>query len=114
MSDASTFTDALRNFVDSEHWTFAKTMPAWPHEYIVRDRVDRDLFVALVHHIRANGYVGKFYRRDMTYFDDRGLMYWTMGSPVEETIVVNRCRKEDSYEARLLKGTLPAWKGSAK
>ena len=30
----------LRTFVDEQEWTFAKTMPEWPHEYIVRDRVD--------------------------------------------------------------------------
>jgi hypothetical protein len=97
----------LLDFVDTAKWTFAKTMPEWPHEYIVRDRVDEDLFVHLVHHIRANGYVGKFYQKNITYYDDRGMVYWTMGAPLEETTIINRCRKEDSYESRLLKGTLP-------
>ena len=105
--------DALREFVDSSRWTFAKTMPEWPHEYIVRERVDENLFVQLVRHIRANGYEGKFYRKSITYYDDGGLVYWTMGAPLEETIIINRCRKEDSYEYRLLKGTLPEAKGIA-
>ena len=48
----------LRDFVDRETWTYAKTMPEWPHEYIVRDRVDESLFVQLVEHIRAHGYAG--------------------------------------------------------
>ena len=102
--------DALREFIDSSQWTFAKTMPEWPHDYIVRERVDENLFAQLVRHIRANGYEGKFYRKSITYYDDGGLVYWTMGAPLEETTIINRCRKEDSYEYRLLKGTLPASK----
>jgi hypothetical protein len=45
--------------------------------------------------------------------DDGGLVYWTMGAPLEETIIINRCRKENSYEYRLLKGTLPELKSIA-
>ena len=106
--------DALREFIDSSQWTFAKTMPEWPHEYIVRERVDENLFVRLVRHIRANGYEGKFYRKSITYYDNGGLVYWTMGAPLEETIIINRCRKENSYEYRLLKGTLPESKSGRK
>lgn len=86
-------------------------MPEWPHEYLVRGRVDERLFVQLVRHIRLNGYEGKFYQKNITYFDEVGMVYWTMGEPLEETAIVNRCRKEDSYEYRLVKGTLPAPKG---
>ena len=92
--------DALREFIDSSQWTFAKTMPEWPHEYIVRARVDENLFAQLVRHIRANGYEGKFYRKSITYYDDGGLVYWTMGAPLEETTIINRCKKENSYEYR--------------
>ena len=97
----------IREFVESESWTFAKTMPEWPHEYLVRDRVDEGLFVQLVEHIRAEGYEGNFYRRKITYYDEDGLPYWTMGAPVEETTIINRCKKENTYEARLANGTLP-------
>lgn len=82
-------------------------MPAWPHEYIVRSNVDDALFDELVVHIRANGAERKFYRKALLYFEDRGLLYWTMGEPLDETIIVNRCRREDSYEERLRNGTLP-------
>jgi hypothetical protein len=101
------FTQELRDFVSRETWTYAKTMPVWPHEYIVRERVDEDLFVQLVKHIRAYGYEGNFYRRKITYFDEDGLVYWTMGAPVEETEIVNRCKKENTYEVRLAEGRLP-------
>ena len=60
----------LREFVDSETWTFAKTMPEWPHEYLVRDRVDEQLFEALVRHIFEYGGVGRFYLRTLIYFEE--------------------------------------------
>ena len=98
----------LRTFVAATNWTFAKTYAAtWPHEYIVRDRVDSGLFVRLVEHIRANGYEGRFYRRRITYFDEDDRVYWTMGEPTGETTIVNRCRKEQTYEYRLAHGTMP-------
>ncbi len=102
-----TFPQELRTFVDKQKWTFAKTMPKWPHEYIVRERVDQALFEQLVWHIRTHGYEGKFYRKTITYYDKAGMVYWTMGAPIEETTIINRCRKEDSYEYRLINGTLP-------
>lgn len=99
--------DDLREFIDSSQWTFAKTMPEWPHEYIVRDQVDRVLFETLVRHIRQYGFEGRFYQRVLTYFAEDGLLYWTMGAPIEETTIINRCKKEGSYENRLRNGTLP-------
>jgi hypothetical protein len=102
----------LRDFVQVTKWTFAKTYAAtWPHEYMVRDRVDEALFVELVTHIRTHGYEGKFYRMSITYFDEGGMTYWTMGGPITETGVVNRCPKEATYEVRLKNGTLPPDKG---
>ncbi len=54
------FPQDLLDFVNREKWTFAKTMPRWSHEYLVRDRVDQELFVQLVRHIRSEGYKGSF------------------------------------------------------
>lgn len=103
-----TFPPDLRDFVSREKWTFAKTYAkTWPHEYIVRDRVDETLFVRLVEHIRQHGYEGRFYRMKLTYYDEDGLTYWTMGAPVDEETVINRCPKERTHEERLKKGTLP-------
>lgn len=82
-------------------------MPEWPHEYIVRDRVNETLFERLVRHIRAHGYEGCFYRKRITYYEEDGLVYWTMGAPVDETVIINRCKKQDTYEYRLRTGTLP-------
>lgn len=101
------FPPQLATFIEEQQWTFAKTMPEWPHEYIVRERVDESLFVELVRHIRAHGYEGHFYERVTVYFEEAGKVYWTMGAPIEETTIVNRCRSEDTYESRLAAGTLP-------
>ena len=87
----------LLAFVNEQKWVFAKTMPTWPHEYIVRERVDEELFERLVRHIRTHGYEGKFYHKTLTYYDEDGMMYWTMGAPLEETTIINQCKKENSY-----------------
>lgn len=107
MSEPKILSRALRNFVDTAGWTFAKTMPEWPHEYIIRDRVVDEHFPKLARHIRAHGFQGRFYRRVLTYYAEDGLLYWTMGAPVEETTIINRCNEEGSYENRLRNGTLP-------
>ena len=103
----NTFPEDLRSFVNNERWTYAKTMPEWPHEYLVRGRVDPGLFERTVTHIRANGYEGRFYQKTITYYEEAGLVYWTMGAPLEETVIINRCRKEDTFESRSKNGTLP-------
>ena len=108
MNQSLPLTETLRQFVASCRWTFAKTYAStWPHEYIVREQVDEDLFVQLVQHMRAHGYEGNFYAKRITYFDEDGMVYWTMGSPIERTTIVNRCKKEQTYEHRLKSGTLP-------
>lgn len=108
MRDLHPLQDSLRAFVASIEWTFAKTYAeTWPHEYIVRGEVNEELFERLVRHIRLYGHEEKFYQKPITYFDEAGMVYWTMGAPISETTVINRCKKEDSYESRLRKGTLP-------
>ena len=69
--------------------------------------MDEALFDWLVRHIRAHGYQGRFYSKPITYYEEDGLVYWTMGAPLGETIIINRCKKEDTYEHRLATGRLP-------
>ena len=101
------YTDILKEFINRVTWTYAKTIPDWPHEYIVRDKVDEEMFIEIVRHIRKFGYKGFFYQKQFTYFEQDELVYWTMGAPIEETTIINRCKKENTYEARLRNGTLP-------
>jgi hypothetical protein len=99
--------EELRSFVNEEKWTYAKSMPRWPHEYIVRKRADENRFEQLVRHIRVNGSEGTFYQQMIVYYEEEGLLYWTMGAPLSETVIINRCKEENSYEYRLGNSTLP-------
>ena len=102
------FSKELRDFINNSKWIFAKTYAAtWPHHYIVRERIDENLFIKMVEHIRRFGYEGWFYKMKLIYFEEDGYVYWTMGAPVEETTIINRCTKENTYEHRLKMGTLP-------
>jgi hypothetical protein len=99
---------SLKRFVECAPWIFAKTYAKdWPHEYIVRKQVAESDFFELVQHIRSHGYQGRFYKKEITYYDEDGLIYWTMGAPIEETTIINRCRKEQTYEYRLAHNDLP-------
>lgn len=107
MTDIKSLPEELAEFINAEKWIYAKTMPKWPHEYLVRQNVDEALFVKLATFIRNNGYEGRFYNKPITYYDHEGRVYWTMGAPIDETTIINRCKKEDSYKSRLANGNLP-------
>jgi len=98
----------LIHFIDNVYWIFAKTYAdTWPHSYIVRDRVDEGVFKKLVQYIQEHGFEAPFYDQTYIYFQHGDHLYWTMGAPVEETTVINRCTEENSYEYRRRSGTLP-------
>jgi hypothetical protein len=85
--------DELRAFVQHSTWTFAKSMPTTPHEYTLRKNApDETLFERVVMHIRHHGYKGRFGKTTYTYFDIDGWQYWTMGSPLPITILINRAK----------------------
>ena len=86
--------EKLRELVARCEWTFAKSMPWCPHEYIVREKcpLTEDEFVHFVNMQRNYGNVERWgmYITPYLYIDD--YKYWTMGAPVEETTVINRAR----------------------
>lgn len=84
-------------FISNSNWTFAKTMPQWPHYYIVRSSQNEKDFVAFVEYIRANGKPEAFLDKTYIYLELDGWKYWTMGDPIEKTTIINRCRPELSY-----------------
>jgi hypothetical protein len=70
-------------FIASERWTFAKTMPTNPHEYVVRrncaDPLQFDEFVRFIY---ANGNARVWGGKRFVYWTDaEGKKYWTMGWP---------------------------------
>ncbi len=42
------FKDIFTNFIATEKWTYTKTIPKWPQESIVRERVYEKLFFETV------------------------------------------------------------------
>ena len=88
-------TKEILKIIPASTWSFAKSMPTIPHEYIVRNRVANDeLFSAFVNLIRDKGYTKMFGNKEYKYLNVNGLRYWTMGSPVEETTIINRAKNE--------------------
>jgi hypothetical protein len=96
------FPHDLKQFIESAPWTFAKTFAeTWPHEYLVRDRVNEALFVCLARHIYRHGYEGRFYEMTYIYFDYGEHTYWNMEN------VINRCLTSETYDRRTKEGRLP-------
>ncbi len=95
-------TEELCRFIEDAIWTFAKTYAeTYPHEYIVEEHVDRDLYSKLAHHIDTHGYTDYFYNKAVIYLDYNGYTYWHMG------IIINRCVEADTYHRRKQDGRSP-------
>ena len=96
------FSDEVKSFIDDSTWIFAKTYAkTWPHEYIVQEKVDNDLFLKLAEHIDTYGHEEYFYTKEMTYFDCDGYVYWHMEN------IINRCNTSETYWVREKEGRLP-------
>ena len=96
------FSETLKRFIEDSVWIFAKTYAAtWPHEYIVQEKVDNELFLELASHIDTFGYEAEFYSTKQTYFDYDGNTYWHMDN------IINRCPETETYRRRKAEGRLP-------
>ena len=86
--------EKLRKMIARCEWTFAKTMPFAPHEYIVKGRcpLSDEEFEYFVNMQREHGIREKWgkYNNPYLYVDD--YKYWTMGAPLEDTTVINRAK----------------------
>ena len=85
----------IKEFFDRQTWTTSKTYAQKaPHQYIVRANVNgtNDEFNRAVAYIRHHGFEAMFWNSKYTYLYLDGYFYWTMGAPIEETIVLNRCK----------------------
>ena len=90
--------DRFREFIANMKWTFAKSMPTLPHEYIVRWNIPAhdEMFTEFAQYIRDHGYKQNFYSREITYLDIDGHKYWTMGSPIHNSISIARQAGENT------------------
>ena len=86
--------EKLRKMIARCEWTFAKTMPFAPHEYIVKERcpLSAEEFEYFVNMQREHGIRERWgkYNNPYLYIDD--YKYWTMGAPLEDTTVINRAK----------------------
>jgi hypothetical protein len=83
--------DRVARLLLVQQWIFAKTMPDNPHWYTLRKNWQRDAdFAWTVETIRRYGYEEIYEGRPYTVLDIDDMKYWTMGAPVEETILINR------------------------
>lgn len=87
-------------------WTFAKTMPDTPHEYVVLGRTEgmtEEDYARAGYVIRAFGKPGKFYQYTNVYLEDpeHGVKYWFMdGDPPNlpyDATLINRAPIEQVY-----------------
>lgn len=86
--------DKLRSMISRCQWTFAKTMPFAPHEYIVRNKcpLTTEEFEYFVTTQREHGVKERWGKYNFPYLYIDKYKYWTMGAPVEETTVINRAK----------------------
>jgi hypothetical protein len=102
--------DDFLKFVSQAQWRFAKSVPNWPHFYIVeKDLSDAAAFRAAREFVKEFGYIGKFFDRDVCYFDTEGWTYWAspLVEPIESQYMLNRCKTEYSYQSLAKAGELP-------
>lgn len=71
-------------------WTFTKTMPNNLHCYTVRKNWNDAEFCAVVLYIREHGYIERFGSKDYIMLNVGEYKYWTMGSPMWDTCLINR------------------------
>lgn len=105
----------MEEFVNNFDWIFAKTYAKKaPHEYIVKTKIsDPDLrkkFDEVVIYIREAGFDAYYFKRRGKYYVLDDYYYWTMGAPVNETIILNRAKLSDY---KLINGRW-LWKGHLK
>jgi hypothetical protein len=79
----------IRDFIAGCRWTTGKSSP---HEYTVVNRgaESREGFYAFVSHIRAEGYEARWGGQTYIYLHVGDHRYWSMGAPLDETILINR------------------------
>ena len=82
----------IANILLGKHYHFAKTMPQHPHWYTRRREWGNDepQFERVVQYIRDHGYDETFKGRAYKMLAINGYKYWTMGAPLNETILINR------------------------
>ena len=79
---------------DQLKFVFAKTMPTFPHEYVVRSPANEAAYVRLFETIKERGVNGRYGGRTYRYwYRGDGWKYWYMGA-LYQSRIINRARVE--------------------
>ena len=83
--------EELARLPEQQTYKFAKTMPDNPHYYTLRKTWgDATEFENACHWIRKHSYVEYFHDKPFEMFAFGDWKYWTMGYPLNETILIDR------------------------
>ena len=86
--------DRLATVLAEAEFQEAKTMPGIPHSYTLKKKWGSPvLFEEVVQAIRNQGTPERFFRKAYVYFYANGFKYWTMGSPISDTTLINRTKQ---------------------
>lgn len=93
--------DRLREYISRCNWTWAKTMPDIPHEYICRGKcaLSMDEFYYFVDAQRRVGKHKIWGQYNHQYLHIDGWKYWTMGNSYDVTKIINRARIFDCFDS---------------
>ncbi len=83
--------DDVRLWLESQRWIFAKSRATNPHEYCLRREAgDEATFERIVQFIREYGSPYPWWGKQYQQYVAGDHVYWTMGSPIPETVLINR------------------------
>jgi hypothetical protein len=79
----------VRQWIQRRHWQRARSQSN-PHAYTVRSWGSDEAFWLVVMHMREHGEQEEWGGDTYTYYVCDGMKYWTMGSDLMSTIILNR------------------------
>lgn len=82
----------ILNWLRQQNFKSAESMANIPHAYIVKNNTNRLIFEEFAIFIRIYGHPERFWNKEFIYYNLEGFKYWTMGDPIETTIILNRAR----------------------
>lgn len=85
--------------LNDHEWKFAKTFKyKAPHWYTLREKWNDDpLFDTIVQAVRDNAKTEYFWRKPFEVLTFEGWKYWSMGAPIDETILINKAFDSGQY-----------------
>jgi len=96
----------MAKMLESNKWTYAKSMPKWPHHWSARaDWGDTNMFTQVAQFIEDHGVKEPWgNRKPLTYLYLNGYRYWTMGHGAQISTIINRNKPNYNSEYDQLAG----------